>query len=816
MAAVVKLKFSLRTHRTRGGQKQAAFPFYNPDRWIFVNPAAAWFPLLITMTQLIAVTTVTAGSINSQETPAEIQTAAAVDHFQNRVEPVLRANCYQCHSAEAASVQGGLRLDSRPGIHRGGDSGPIVVEGKPEQSLLLQVLRHENGLAMPPDSDRLPPQIIADFERWIKDGAEDPRSVEPDRRPSAEARQHWAFQPVVRPVPPAISNSTGLLNPIDAFITDRLQKQGWSPAPSISRSDWIRRVTFDLTGLPPTPAEIRTFLNDGSATAFETVADRLLENPHYGERQAQHWLDVIRYAETEGYEYDGHLPDAWRFRDYVISSFATDKSFKQFITEQIAGDELDPDNHDLQIASVFHRLGPVRRNAGNPDIALSRNEVLTERTDIIGSAFLALSIGCARCHDHKLEPILQKDYYRFQAYLAATEENTIRLASPEETAKWNTETSQLRAKQTSLRNAAKVATGEEKRLLEKRAEDLETQFPPTLPSIPGIRNDHENRTAIHVLKRGVWENKGDAVGPRPPEILTKDEAPELPADIANPRTRLAEWLVSEQNPLTARVIVNRVWQQHFGHGIVRTSNDFGTRGERPDHPELLDWLTSEFVLGDWKLKPLHRLIVLSSTYRQSHTSPWAADAQTSDPQNRLLWHMPRRRLTAEELRDSMLFVSGRLEVKLGGPSVMPPVDESLVRLLYKPSQWQVSPDTRDHDRRSIYLIAKRNLRLPFLEIFDAPALLTSCDRRDASTHAPQALELLNGTLSNDLARSFADRCRRECGNDQDALIRSAFLHAIGRQPHPKEYEFSVQFLDDQPLEEFALALFNLNEFVYVP
>jgi hypothetical protein len=363
-------------------------------------------------------------------------------------------------------------------------------------------------------------------------------------------------------------------------------------------------------------------------------------------------------------------------------------------------------------------------------------------------------------------------------------------------------------------------------------EALDARLPPPLATIPATWNDHAKRTAIHVLKRGVWEDKGDAASPQPPGVLVADDYQPLAADASHPRTQLAEWIASRDHPLTARVFVNRVWQQHFGAGLVRTANDFGLRGERPSHPELLDWLAATFVDNGWQLKPLQRTIVTSSVYRQGSISDFGlriADSrlsaanpqsaipnpQSADPDNRLLWHFPLRRLSAEELRDAMLAVSGRLNSQAGGPSVMVPVDPQLVHLLYKPSQWEVPAAKAQHDRRSVYLIAKRNLRLPFMETFDAPALLTSCARREASTHAPQALEMLNGALSNDLAAAFADRLRAERLDSPERLVGRAFQLALSRDPTPREHELSLAFLRDQPLEEFCLALFNLNDFVTV-
>jgi hypothetical protein len=751
--------------------------------------------------------------------------------FRERIEPVLRAECYRCHSAEAESLRGGLRLDSPAGLLRGGDSGPAVVPGNSGESLLIQALRHEDGLAMPPKKTRLPEATIADFVRWVDLGAPDPRA-EPIGLTSDDPRQHWAFQPVRKPAPPPVRDAAWVRNPVDAFVLAKLEERGWSPAPAAPRGDWLRRVTFDLTGLPPSPEEIAAFLADEAPDAAGRVVDRLLDSPHYGERWGQRWLDLVRFAESEGYEYDRHLPDAWRYRDYVVGSLNADKPFDRFLVEQLAGDEIAPDDPECRAAAVFHRLGPVRRNAGDADIVLSRNEVLTERTDILGAAFLGLTVACARCHNHKLEPISQKDYYRLQAYLAATEEHDLSLAPAEAQRTWREQTAAVKGEIERLKKRAKKATGEEKMRLADRIEALEDQLPPPLATIPSIRNDFEHRTAIHVLRRGVWEDKGEPVGPRPPSILVPDDQPELPPDQPDPRTRLARWLADPAHPLTARVIVNRLWQGHFGAGLVRTANDFGTKGDRPSHPELLDWLAATLVEDGWCLKPMHRRIVLSATYRQASEMRNAefgmrnAESEIpdsgfriphpDDPENRLLGHFPRRRLEAEEIRDAMLAVSGRLNRRVGGPSVMVRVDPELVDLLYKPSQWKVTPDPAEHDRRSIYLVAKRNLRLPFLEVFDAPTTLASCPRRESSTHAPQALELLNGRLSNELAETFAGRLERETGGEPERLVERAFLLAIGRPPTPEERSLALAFLREQPTREFALALFNLNGFLYVP
>lgn len=771
-------------------------------------------PVMIRMVWSLAGALLGAAWLATAARAADPDPQEGAKFFRDKIAPVLERQCYECHSARATKVRGGLWLDSRAAILKGGDTGPAVVPGKSEESLLIQAIRHEDGLEMPPKKPKLSDQTIADFVTWVGMGAPDPRNSPETANPAG--REHWAFQPVKKADPPAVADASWVRNPVDAFILARLEERKWTPAPAASRTEWIRRVSFDLIGLPPTPEEVDAFVNDPSPVADERVVDRLLDSPRYGERWAQHWLDVVRFAETEGYEYDRHLPDAWRYRDYVIDSLNRDKPFDRFVVEQVAGDEVAPNDPESLTASIFHRLGPVRRNAGNPEIALSRNEVLTERTDVIGSTFLGLTLGCARCHNHKLEPISQKDYYRFQAFLAATEEHNVVLAPDAEKAAWEKESQKIKDAMQRLKRQAKRAEGKERERLGEEIEALEERMPEPLPTIPSTHNDSQVRTAIHVLKRGIWENKGERVGPRVLSVLLSEDTPELPADVPDPRTRLARWLTEPSHPLTARVIVNRVWQYHFGAGLVKTVNDFGIHGERPSHPELLDWLAATLVENGWRLKPIHRMLVLSRTYGQSSRSPLAHEAEQSDPENRRLWRFDRRRLSAEEIRDAMLAVSGRLNPKAGGPSVMVPVDPELVQLLYKPSQWRVAREATEHDRRSIYLIAKRNLRLPFLETFDAPTLATTCGRRVSSTHAPQALEMLNGRLSNDLAEAFAHRLEAEAGRAPDRIVESGYRLALGRGPSPEERRLSVAFVREQPLREFALALFNLNGFLYVP
>jgi hypothetical protein len=623
------------------------------------------------------------------------------------------------------------------------------------------------------------------------------------------ADTHWAFQPRAQPALPHLQD-TWVHNGIDAFILQKLRTQGLRPAPAADRMTLHRRLYFDLTGLPPSPTDVDAFLRDAAPDAYERLVDRLLASPRYGERWAQHWLDVVRFAESDGFEYDRYRPGMWRYRDYVIRSLNEDRPFDRFITEQIAGDLLDAQDPEMHVAVGFHRLGPVRRNAGNQEVAFSRNEVLTEMTDAVGMVFLGLTVGCARCHDHKFDAFSQEDYYRLQAYLAATHEYSRVLADPQREADWKQRAAPVEREVKRIKEELTTAVGDKRSRLQRELKVAESKLPPPLPAISTVRDVETERTAIHVLKRGLPERKGERVEPGLPAAFS---APNLPAE--SPRLALARWLADPQHPLTARVFVNRVWHYHFGRGLVETPNDFGVNGAAPSHPELLDYLATEFVRGGMRLKPLQRLIVLSSTYRQASRSPRAAEATARDPQNRLLWQFPRRRLSAEEVRDAMLAASGRLNLRAGGESVIVPAEKDLVDLLYDPNQWQVTPDRGAHDRRSIYLLAKRNLRLPFGQAFDQPDLQISCPKREASTHALQALELLNGETSNDLAGAFAERLRRQAGTDARQQVELAYRLATGRRPTPAERALGVRFLAEQPLRELALALFNVNAFLYV-
>jgi hypothetical protein len=659
--------------------------------------------------------------------------------------------------------------------------------------------------------------------------AADPAPAANDGTPepySTDERSFWSLVPRVCAAVPefaADADRSWIRGPLDAFVLAALRDKGLGPAPAADRRTLARRLWFDLLGLPPSPEDLDAFEHDPSPAAYEALVERLLADPRYGERWGQHWLDVVRFAETEGFEYDSLRPGAWRYRDWVVRALADDMPFDRFLTAQLAGDELaattdDPLARDaLLVAAGFHRLGPVRRNAGNAEVAFSRHEVLTEMTDAVGSVFLGTTLGCARCHDHKFDAIRQRDYYRLQAFLAATHERDVSLAPSDVQRDWKIRTDELKARIKAVNERLAQATGAEEPALKQELADLEDALPAPLEAISTVVDDGSRRTAVHRLFRGEEARPREAVGSRVLGVLLADDVPESPADLAAPKTVLARWLADPAHPLTARVIVNRIWSHHFGTGLVATDNDFGVNGDQPSHPELLDRLADDFVAQEWRWKPLHRTILLSSTYRQASVVSREQErvGRPVDPGLRLLWRSPRRRLDAESLRDALLTVSGRLNPRPNGPSVIVPVEKELTDLLYKPSQWTVTADVGEHDRRSLWLLAKRNLREPFLQVFDQPDLQQSCPRRAATTHAPQALELLNGRVSNACAATFADRLRRECGDDPARQVDRGFLLATGRPPTPAQRTRALEFLAREPLREFALALFNLDAFAYV-
>ncbi len=764
------------------------------------------------------------------------------DFFQRQIQPILSENCYKCHSHTADKIKGGLVLDSLAGALKGGDTAAAIVPGKPEESLLLKAVSYTDpDLQMPPRDKKLAPEQIAALTVWIKNGAAWPPAptrggamVTRARGAITDAdRQWWSFQPLREPKIPDAGDGGWARNPVDKFIFARLQPEGLKPSPEAGRAALIRRVTFDLTGLPPSPAEVAAFAADQSPDAYERLVDRLLASPRYGERWARHWLDLVRYAESDGYKSDEYRPNVWPYRDYVIRSLNADKPYDRFVQEQLAGDELFPGDPEATVATSFLRLGIYEYN--NRDVRGQWTTILNDLTDVTGDLFLGLGVQCARCHDHKFDPILQKDYYRLQAFFAPIlpREDIVAATARQELdyearlAGWKQKAGDLLAEIDALEQkyrdrAAKAAT-------KKFPEDIqEILLKPTSERTPFEKQigalawrqityefahldalikgaDKDKLLELQKMVRAVAGDKPEPllsvlaatdVGPVAPEVFMPKDKTHQPVEAGFPtvldqnpavvlpppgaphstgrRAALARWLTRPDNPLSARVIVNRVWQYHFGRGLAPSASDFGRLGEKPTHPALLDWLAARFVAEGWSLKKLHKLLALSAAYRQAAVVPVPEAARLADPENRLLWRMNTRRLEAEEIRDSILAAAGGLELKMGGPAV----DYS------KP-------------RRTIYARVTRNTRDPLMDVFDAPENFTSASRRNVTTTPTQALLLMNSQLMLRHSRSFAERLLRENpGGGRDA-VESAYRLAFGRPPVASELQSALDFLAGQ-------------------
>jgi hypothetical protein len=697
--------------------------------------------------------------------------------------------------------------------------------------------------------------------------------------PRPPEEQHWAFQPVRRPPVPSVRNRSWVRTPIDAFVLARLEQHGIQPAAPADPRTLLRRVYFDLIGLPPTPEELQAFLKDSSPEAFARVVEDLLSRPQYGERWARHWLDVVRYAESNGYEHDGVKPNAWRYRDYVIEAFNTDKPYDQFLTEQLAGDEIDRADTQTQIATTFLRLGTWDAEPADP--LIDRYDQLDDVLGTTATAFLGLTLRCARCHDHKFEPFRQVDYYRMLAIFEPLKrpfngrtDLDREVATPGTVLRWqlddtikgirdrliaqkklNLPADAIAAIQTdeSQRTDAqkdlvrRFNTQVTKEVREQATPEEKAQLGRLDQQLKAYRNEKPTRAyiwyeegpkapATHVFQRGSPTRPKKEVTLGLPAVLVKKE-PEPPKPLARSTGRrlwLAKWMTQPHNPLVARVMANRVWQWHFGKGLVATANDFGTVGDPPTHPELLDWLASELVANGWKLKPLHRLMVLSNAYQMSSAHPPGAAA--ADPKGQLIYHWSPRRLEAEAIRDATLAVTGQLNPQMGGKSIYPPIPRAVLEGQSRPgSGWKPS-EPFQANRRSVYIFAKRSIGLPELELLDTPDNSSSCERRLVSTNGPQALTFLNGDFINQQAKFFADRLQQEAGQDAAARIQRAFRLALGRPPQPEELQAGVEFLAKQrqeieadarqakkdpgdttrkALEAFCLVLLNTNEFVYL-
>jgi hypothetical protein len=706
-----------------------------------------------------------------------------------------------------------------------------------------------------------------------------------DDVPNRPRAVHWSFQPPQRPTPPdagTLKHRERIRNPIDQFVFDRLQKSGLDPAGEAKTRTLVRRAHFDLLGLPPSPEEMSAFLADKKPGAWNRLIDRLLQSRHYGERWGRHWLDVARYADSGGYETDIYYRNAWRFRDYVVKSFNDDKPYNVFVQEQIAGDEIWPDNLDLdprkvykvsdekrrhleaRIGTGFYTLGPQIHESAL-DARRLDYETMIDWVDTTASAFMGLTLGCARCHEHKFDPFTQADYFSLHAVFASARVIELPLWTAMEEADWRQayprviaverarkayrlfESShagktltaeQAKQKQNLLNAVAQSVLALPERAAGQFAVDYAGLMHQPIARVLGRRHPALIRP-IHLLDRGELKKPGKLMPPALPAVLAKSTG--TPAGLKRPfgsRKQLAMWLTRPDHPLTARVMVNRIWQWHFGRGLVETSNDFGKMGQPPSHPGLLDWLATRFVADGWKVKNLHRLIMNSDTYRRS--SRFATEKHLDeDPDNRLLWRANRRRLEAEALWDAVHATAGTLNRAFGGPPVVPPLAADEIASLREKWHWTVSADPAQHTRRGIYIMVRRNFKFPMFEVFDTPVTSVSCPVRDVTTVAPQALWGLNNSSVIRQATQLAGRVVKEAGDKSAAHIQRAWHIVLSRPPTAEESRSALALLDSlektsqtelehlpaalktlpaarrRALAKLCLALFNLNEFAFV-
>ncbi len=819
---------------------------------------------------------------------------------------VLAENCLSCHGELRMS---GLDLRHRDTMLKGGQRGPAVVPGKSAESLLVKAVERTGDLKMPPGKQTLSPEQIVALRSWIDLGAKW------ESAGGGAAPSWWSFRKPVRPAVPGPPGGDRTRNPIDAFIEATLREKGLTAAPRADKRTLIRRVYFDLTGLPPAIDEVEAFEKDASQAAYEKVVDRLLESPRYGERYGKHWLDVVRYADSGGYETDLYLRTAWRYRDYVIQSFNEDRPFDQFVQEQIAGDEIWPDDlalegsYDIPEQKRKHlsaRVGTGMYAVGaevgesNLDFKKARAEKLSDWADTTGAAFLGLTFGCARCHDHKFDPITHKDYYRLQAIFGGSREIELPLADKMQLRARDIVFSTQALPLLELRTAykllvsgvtkravaaaktrfaadvvaayekdAKKRTAHEKEIaaplvdaiqsiqVEKemtpdelrRHDDLLRQIAKGIVNLPTQTGDRpipfdgllDVATAtvlghfepslvrdVHLLDRGELERPREKVLPGLPAALSQGRTltPDCTGNcVPYYRKQLALWLTEADHPLTSRVIVNRVWFWHFGRGLVSTLNDFGRQGHSPTHPELLDWLATDFVAGGWKMKRLHRMILLSGAYQRSSRFQNETNAG-KDVDNRFLWRMNRRRLEAEAIWDSVHAVAGSLSLKMGGRPVVPPMSAEEMTGLRSRSQWIHASDPEDQTRRGVYVLVRRNSRFPLFDIFDGADPSMSCPERDVTTVAPQALWLMNNSVPLQQAHHLARRVAEAAGQDSGARVEQAWRFALQRMPSPAEKQHALELLASlkgrqegggglAALEMLCLAIYNLSEFIFV-
>lgn len=794
---------------------------------------------------------------------------------------ILQDNCVACHGA--ASKMSGLDLSSREGMLLGGERGPAVTPHNLRRSRLWTFVTHQAQPAMPPGK-KLAEGDLALLKRWIEAGAPVPLADEAeaeaariaalkkveDTAVTDEDRAWWAFRQPVKRTPPGTGNA------VDAFIAAKWEAEGLTGSPKADPRKLIRRVYMDLAGLPPTPEQVADFVADPSDAAYERVVEELLASPHYGERWARHWMDVVHYADSGGYERDFDWPTMWRYRDWLVGAFNQDIPYDDFIRHQIAGDEIAPEDPKAHVATGYLRM--VLDN--NIKDERTRMDELDDNVATTSLAFLGMTVGCARCHDHKFDPIRAKDYYQMQAVFFSTVEVDYPLASAAEIDRYDAAVERIEKQQAPLRKRMKeIAQPYRERLFQERLSALPPYYreaweTPTEKRTEGQRlnarqvdslyksgikdnevqelmraserQEHQRlereiarlqasmpekyatartiaekgREALpsYYLHRGDPGSKGSPMDPGVLKVASwepvKFPAPPADADSSWRRVTFANWIASEENPLTARVMVNRLWQHHFGEGIVQTPSNFGKTGVAPTHPELLDWLAVEFVESGWSVKHMHRLMVLSDAYQMA--SDDVPGNLPKDGANRFVWRQSRKRHSAETIRDSMLAVAGTLDRSVGGPPVRPHIDPDL----FQGSTGRTWPGNAIGDpetwRRSIYVFSKRSIRYPMFEAFDQPDMMQSCERRNESTVAPQALLLMNNAEIMLHARHFAQRVASEAGESNVARVERAYELALAREPSAKELALAKAFLDGNPhgLADFCHTIFNLNEFVY--
>jgi hypothetical protein len=794
--------------------------------------------------------------------------ADQVKFFEEKVRPILAENCYKCHGSE--KQKGSLRLDLREAVLAGGESGPVLVPGKPHESALVDAVKWQT-LEMPP-TGKLSESQVATLTEWIRIGAPMPKdhgggsgvSVRKTRGIiTDEDRQWWAFQPVVKPAIPLVQDATFTAqNSIDSFIVAKLAEQGLASSPTADRRTLIRRLTFDLIGLPPTPEEVDVFQADDRPDAYERLTDRLLASPHHGEHWARHWLDLVRYAESDGYKQDAYRPETWRYRDYVIRSLNADKPYSRFVLEQLAGDEACGNDPDALIATMYLRLGIYEYN--QRDVRNQWSIILNDLTDVTSDVMLGMGMSCARCHDHKFDPILQKDYFRLQAYFAPLlwREN-VPATTPEELAEyqrqlavWEEATADVRQQLAVIEDPIRQNTMRTTRV--KFTDDLLEM----LAKSPAERTPYESQLA-YLLEYQVTDGEGKAdigtklkgdkktewqklkdelarfdhlkphpvacipsvtdVGPVAPDVTipgrrdgeiiapgplsvlehSGSQAPrEMTASSSattGRRTALAEWIASPDNPLPSRVLANRIWQQHFGKGLAESPSDFGRLGQPPSHPELLDWLAAELLGNDWSIKRLHRLIVTSAAYRQASQGPEVTASAASDPANKWLGRMNVRRLAAEQIRDAATLVGGELDERVGGNA----------------NDWEKS------QRRAVYLKVLRNDVEPTLQVFDVPDGIFTTPIRNVTTTPTQSLFMINGPWTMQRAKAFAQRVSSDSSLTLEQRVAFAYALAFGRPPTSDETNEALRFIQtnaaksEDAVVDLCHVLLNSNEFLYV-